>query len=165
VGTIGTVLRTDSDGDIFVNFGFELNAERFVPRRMFDQIEAVTDAAPAFGASASGFGSSPASSTAAPAPSFGAFGQRATAAPGGSFGSAVPGTSVSIPRGNSATHIIFFKVATIFLLVGSLNFPSLFSVSFRLSRFHATALSVQLVHLASSSPLVLGLRSDRSCAW
>lgn len=78
-GTIGTVLRTDSDGDIYINFGAALNPDRFIPRRMFDQIEAVADAAPAFGSAVSGFGS-PAAATAA----------AAAARPSGFFGSAAP---------------------------------------------------------------------------
>ena len=90
VGTIGTVLRTDSDGDIFVDFGAALNPEKFVPRRLFDQIEAVTDAAPAFGASAPGFGSTATAVAPAAARSFAMFGQPAAAAPSGFFGSAAP---------------------------------------------------------------------------
>jgi hypothetical protein len=39
MGTIGTVLRIDADGDIHVNFGAELNSDKMISPRNFDQIE------------------------------------------------------------------------------------------------------------------------------
>jgi hypothetical protein len=41
-GTIGTVLRMDLDGDIYVNFGSSVNTDKLVRTSMFDQIEAVS---------------------------------------------------------------------------------------------------------------------------
>jgi hypothetical protein len=43
VGSIGTVVRIDADGDIYVNFGAELNPLKMIRTSMFDQIEAVAD--------------------------------------------------------------------------------------------------------------------------
>ena len=40
VGTLGAVLRIDSDGDIYVDFGAALNSNKMIRTAMFDHIEA-----------------------------------------------------------------------------------------------------------------------------